>query len=287
MSRRRVDHVLSLCRRVISLDPNYAQAWALLARCITVRGADSGATEEAWAAADRALALDPELAEAHAVRGWLLTRAGRYEEASPEIERSLQLDPLSADANRRAGVWAKAMRRFADASRYLEVAGRLDPHDMISLTMAAECRLAVGDAAGAQALARQAVSRAEAAIAMDSGDGLAMAEAVGALVVLGEVDRARDWAEHAKLLEPDDVRLRYNMCCAMVRAGDTDYGIELLEEALRRAGPDLVRWTRVDNGLDPIREDARFLEIVAQAEARWFQNGRQSPQPPPSASPPG
>src|SRR5262249_30016780 len=58
--------VIALCQRAIEIDPNYARAWSLLAttqrrQSYAGKGGDGGI-----AAAERALALDPTLADAHA-----------------------------------------------------------------------------------------------------------------------------------------------------------------------------------------------------------------------------
>ena len=38
-----------------------------------------------------------------------------------------------------------------------------------------------------------------------------MAQAVNAVAVLGETERARDWAERAVLLDPYNMNMRYNL----------------------------------------------------------------------------
>jgi adenylate cyclase len=69
-------------RRAIEIDPQYAQAHAGLADSLTelmlwrLERLDSGALEEAQAAAHRALELDPDLAEAHVARAHALALSG-------------------------------------------------------------------------------------------------------------------------------------------------------------------------------------------------------------------
>ena len=54
---------------------------------------DSGALEEAKAAAHRALELDPDLAEAHVAKGHALMIAGDHDGATEAFEHALKLDP--------------------------------------------------------------------------------------------------------------------------------------------------------------------------------------------------
>ena len=53
-------------------------------------------------AANRALALDPTIAEAHLPRAWHQAMLGRNDEAQAEIEMALRLNPDSWEANKEA-----------------------------------------------------------------------------------------------------------------------------------------------------------------------------------------
>jgi len=278
-SAKRTDLVIRLCQRAVDMDPDYARAWALLA---VVQASKAGRSAEAsdagLTAAERALALDPELAEAHGAKGLLLTRQGRYDEAQEEIEIALRLDPTSNDVNRAAGLWAIATRRYADAIRYWGVAIAADEADYASPFMAMQCHAAIGDSVGAQTSGREAVARLEKALAVEPDNGALLAFGAGALATLGEIDRAKAWAEHALLLDPDDTTLRYNLACAMVRAGDTAYALERLEESLASRANFL--WAQADNDLDPVREHPRFKAIMAAAEARFAKIAKRDEDKP-------
>ena len=71
---------------------------------IAMRGSSAGTgcgfhSTKFSAMADKALALDPSLAEAHAARGEVLRIAGRSDEATAAFEQALALDPNSYEAN--------------------------------------------------------------------------------------------------------------------------------------------------------------------------------------------
>ena len=74
---RRSEAIIRLCRRAIEIDPNYARAWALMAIAqINLRFLFGEEGDDGLAAAERALALDPNLAEAHAAKAQVLTQNG-------------------------------------------------------------------------------------------------------------------------------------------------------------------------------------------------------------------
>jgi tetratricopeptide (TPR) repeat protein len=79
-------------------------------------------SEDGLAAAERALALDANLAEAHSAKARVLMQRVRFDESLAEIGIALRLDPDSFDANSAAGRWHYLQRRFAEAIAYYEKA---------------------------------------------------------------------------------------------------------------------------------------------------------------------
>src|SRR5207248_1870408 len=80
---RREDKVIRICKRAVELDPDYPQAWALmgLAQANRRYGFWHGGAadlDDGLAAAARALALDPSIAEAHLPKAWQLAEHGRH-----------------------------------------------------------------------------------------------------------------------------------------------------------------------------------------------------------------
>ena len=100
---RQLEAIERLCGRAVDLDPGYAHAWALLAGGqYTLHRRHGRAGDGGEAALDRALALNPDLAEARAIKALRLSDAGQREEAAAEIAVALRLDPESFDVNSRA-----------------------------------------------------------------------------------------------------------------------------------------------------------------------------------------
>jgi tetratricopeptide (TPR) repeat protein len=267
-SRHR-DIAIRLCKRAVEIDPTYARAWALLALCQSnKRLVDAALGDTGWEAAERALSLQPDLAEAHAAKGRILGDQGRYDEAMVEHEAALRLDPDSYEVNAPAARCLIGMRRNAEAIVCLEKAAAAMENDFWALGMAIQCYQAVGDTEGAKSAARRELERVERIIVTEPDHGLAIGWGVSALVVLGEADRAREWTDRAMLLDPDNINLLYNLGCNMVMLGDFDKALELLSEVFARAQRQNLIWFETDTSLDPLRDDPRFNALVAEAEAR-------------------
>jgi adenylate cyclase len=273
-SPRRSEAIIRLCRRAIEIDPNYARAWALMAttqnrlRFFFGREGDDG-----LAAAERAIELDGNLAEAHAARSQVLRQNARLDEAMRENEIALRLDPESYDVNHGAARLYYVLRRFDRAIFYFEKAARIVETDFSAAGMLVSCHTALGDKEGARRAARLALERCEKIVAVEPDNGSAMGFAVGALAALGEAERAKEWAERALLLDPDNVNLRYNFACTLITdLRDYEAALDLLGPRFETMSIEVLNWVKTDPDLDPVRDHPRFKAMLAAAEARLAQS---------------
>jgi adenylate cyclase len=268
---RHLEAIERLTRRAVDHDPGYAQAWALLAVAQYTLHRDHGRVgDDGQSALDRALALNPDLAEARAINARRLDHAGRHEEAAAEIAVALRLDPESWEVNYRSATMSYAGGRLEEAARYFEKAAAVIETDVKALQMLVSCYTALGDAENTRRAARIALERAEKAVAQDRSNGAAMAVGVMALAGLGETERAKDWMSRALLIDPDNWVMRYNFACSLATLlGDRDAALDMLGQALERAsGQSLLYDLTTDPDLVGLRGDPRFQAMVAAAEAR-------------------
>ena len=112
---------LALRRTRSGHGPDFAEAWALIAISQWNLHELSGREENGLAAAERALALNPKLATAHAAKGRALAGLGRYDEAMACHAESLDFNPDSFDAHylygRTCTNWAMPNSPFATWKR--------------------------------------------------------------------------------------------------------------------------------------------------------------------------
>ncbi|HET7497180.1 MAG TPA: protein kinase [Candidatus Eisenbacteria bacterium] len=109
-------------KQAVALEPDFALAWAELSAAQS-READLSwcPIEEGYRrareAAERSLALEPDLPEGHAALGWIQMSDLNWGRARASIHRALELAPGSARVLRVAGVLAKAEGRLEEAIR--------------------------------------------------------------------------------------------------------------------------------------------------------------------------
>jgi TolB-like protein/DNA-binding winged helix-turn-helix (wHTH) protein/Tfp pilus assembly protein PilF len=128
-----LNRAVSYFEEAIQLDPSYALAWVGLSRAL-FRQADRGGVSliegrrRAREAVQQALALDPNLAEAHAHIGQIKRQADwDWTGANASLRRALELDPgNSAVLNLAAGL-AISFGRFEEAVELNRRAIALDP----------------------------------------------------------------------------------------------------------------------------------------------------------------
>ena len=270
--QRREERVIRLCQRAIDIDPDYPQAWALMALaqsnlCYAYSGNEKA--DDGTAAAERALVLDPTIAEAHLPRAWYHAVRGQDEEANSELEIALRLSPDSWEVNKEAARILYRQKRIDDAIALLRKSTEVMESDFSGWGMLAASYLALGDLAGVQYCAMKVIEQVEAVLARDPDNGAALAFGSFSFAARGQRDRSLEWLQRALLLDPDNLYMRFNLAWPqIVFFDDKKAALELLGPVLEKGGANLIRLVAAEHKLDPLREDPRFREMLNSALER-------------------
>jgi adenylate cyclase len=267
---RRTEAIIRLCKRAVDIDPRYSRAWALMAiGQMNLRFVHGRVVDDGLALAERALALDANLAEAHAVKARILSQHGRHDEAAAEIDIALRLDPESYEVNRAVAYLRFRQQRLEDATRYYEKSMSLMETDLNSGSMLLTCYTALGNTRAATRVAQTTLARTEKTLAQDPNNGTAMAYGAIALGSLGEAERAKDWISRTLLIDPDNMNARYNFACTLATyLKEYDAALELLEPVFATMATGFLNHAKADPDLDPLRADPRFAAMLSAAERR-------------------
>jgi adenylate cyclase len=273
-NERNNEIVIRICKHVVELDPNYAQAWATMAlaqwNLFTHKDLP---IDDVQHPARRALALGPHLADAHAAVAAAHRSAGNFVDGLAAARKALELEQGSYVGHRMAGLCCMGLREYDEAIRYFEVASDLMESDFTAAIFVVQSFTAKNDKRRARTAAGKAMTRIEKIVAAEPGHSRAIGLGVYALAILGERERAVEWATRARLIDPDNSNLHYNLACAMCSLGEHDRALAILEGVAEKASQGMLRWIEADSDLDPIRSDPRFDAMTAGAKARFAQKG--------------
>lgn len=119
--------------KAIQRDPEFAQAWA--GQCLAYLDwyyyqPEVNKIEQARTSCQKAVELDPNLAEGHAALGDLHRKTGSFELAIAEYQAALKIDKHSALAWRGLGQALSELEQESDAEDAMRRAIELDPDDL-------------------------------------------------------------------------------------------------------------------------------------------------------------
>jgi adenylate cyclase len=270
---RRSKRYLQLARQMfakaVELDPMYARAYAGMADCdsyLYMTYHEKVAMEKVLATTEKALALDPNLAEAHASRGVALSAGQRYEEAKDEFEKALALNPDSYEAHYFYARSNFAQGKVDRAAALFERAAEIKPDDYQVPCLLVGIYKSLGRRQDAKNAARKGVELAERELILHPEDSRPAQLGAGAWFLLGEKERAREWTARSLTIDPDDLVAQYNAACSYSRLGDIDTALGLLEKCLPNLGHEKVNWAKYDSELDPLRRHPRYLKLFERID---------------------
>jgi serine/threonine protein kinase/tetratricopeptide (TPR) repeat protein len=262
-----LDAAEDMYRRAIALDPDYAVAYAGLADCSSFRFFEHAGGDEALAQAEsasrRALKLDPDLAEAHASRGLTLAYQRRFDEAAQEFERAMELDPTLYEAPWYYGRALQAEGKLDRAVKLYEHAAELRVDDYQAVSHASTVYAGLGRTDEALNAARRSLRAMESALSLNPGDSRALYLGAITLEMLGEHQRADEWARRAVQTDPKHPLMLYNVACFHAVAGRPDIALDHLERSIEM-GMRNRDWLMTDPDLASIREDPRFRALLSE-----------------------
>jgi serine/threonine protein kinase/Flp pilus assembly protein TadD len=265
--RKGFDFARQMFARAIVIDPNYARAYAGVADCCSFLYMYWDSSEdnlnEAEAASNKALELDPELAEAHAARGLTFSLKREFVKAQKEFETAVQLDPKLYEA---FYFYARTSFQRGDLSRAAELyeqASRLNPDDYQAVSLLVGVYHGLGREAEAAATQRRALLLTEKHIELHPDDPRALYLGATILVRMGEQEKGAEWARRALEIDPEETSILYNVACVYaLMDGRTEEAINCLQKVMTH-GTFYKNWAAKDSDLDSLRSDPRFQTLLS------------------------
>jgi len=255
--------------RAIELDPGYARAYAGVAVCDARLLSQFGVqipVSEILTNSAKALAIDPNLAEAHATRGLALAVAGNRADAASAFEQALSLGPNCHEANRYYAEFCVTDGQFEQAATYFQRALEIKHADYASPIMLVHVFRSLGQVNKAESFARIAIKRADEEMRLHPENANVACLGATVLAFLGDRDQSLEWLARSLATDPNDINIQYNAACTYALLGEIDRAIDALEVWMPQVGEEMRLWFKNDSDLDSIRAHPRYLRLLELSE---------------------
>jgi tetratricopeptide (TPR) repeat protein len=280
--------------QAIIADPKYALAYVGLADSYVLMpfygaAAPQDCYPKAKAAAEKALALDDALAEAHTslaqvlcyhldllqavpeferaielnpnyptAHQWYgssaLTALGQFDKAIAEVKRAIELDPLSLVINTDLGNTLYRARRYDDAIAQMRKTLEMDPGFYYA-------HWNLGSALAAKGALGPAIEEYQKARSLN--DDPSMLGLLGrALAISGNRTEAMKIRDQLEAISRQRYVSAYSFALVYLGLGDKEAALHYLEKGYQDRAGDLLRFIKVEPILDPLRGDPRFEALV-------------------------
>ena len=299
-----LNRAVELFNQAIAEDSNYAEAWAGLAYTYAFLAdayrAPIDVLPSMKGAAEKAVALDPDMAEGHAYLGYILMAYQRdFPAGKREMDKAVALNPGSADAHFFRGLEPLSTQKPAAALAEFEAAEKIDPRNPFDPFSGMWAATAMGDEA-------LAIRKANRVLAIDPGFSYFTDPLVYAYGSFGRwqdcIDRST--AAHARTDYGPDYkaavcyahagnptraraildqletasRTRYvdhtNIAEVHIALGDKDGAMAALEQAYKdRSQPLLLLWYLPE--FKPLHDDPRYKDLMGRMYASEKQDAAQ------------
>ncbi len=229
--------------RALAHEPDLADAHLALAQVRLRYDWNFAAAEESF---QQALRSDPSSAEVHELYGHFLQMMGKHDEAVAMRRKAVRLDPLSRSAHRGLADSAFCAGALDEAVRELETIAQYSPDYPIH-HLKARIELRRGRPREALDLIRH-----------DAMNWRRLYISAIAHYQLGDSDSHREALKELMNSHGDDAGLQIAIVYA--QAGDRDKAFEWLERAFQQRDPGLIE-LESDPELEPLRDDPRFRSL--------------------------
>ena len=267
---RNVQFAIENFGRAVQRDPEFAVAWAALADCHAAVcmywDVSDAHLEAAEHASETALAIAPNLAEAHVSRGLAHSVSKRGGEAIAEFETAVELNPQLFEAWYFYGRILFQSGDLPGACRLFERAEQVRPDDFQSPILLRQIYESLGRHDDAERAARRGVERARRQLELNPDDTRALNLGLGGLAFIGDRETLMAWAERSLAIDGNNADTLYNVACGYAQVGETERALECLERA-GLEGMLIAGWAENDSDLASLHNDPRFVELIARLKA--------------------
>jgi len=267
--RRGINYAIETYEHAIDRDPGYGLAYAGLADCYSYLfsffDSDSANINKAMALSQKALELDPKLAEARVARGRAFYVSRRYDEAEVEFVKAIRLNPRLYEAYESYARNYYSQGNLDRAVWLFEQAMQIDPENFDAPILLAQTYRGLNQDEKDKEALEKGLLNVTKYLELNPDDARALYMKAIALAVAGDKEGAFEWVERALSIDPEDPMIVYGAACVYAVLGRVELSIDYLEKSLS-AGCCHRDWVEKDSDFDSLRNHPRFIALLSNLD---------------------
>ena len=238
-----------LAQKALELDNSLAEPHSILGVICNTYNRDFACMEREQ---KLAIELNPNYSEGHRRYALLLQSLGRFDEARIALSRALEIDPLSPVINQQKAQLLFYERKYDESESLSKKTVDLDPNYWYThLQLFFVYRMRRDAAPAVEELAKVQDARGE----------------PDAAKLIRESFVSGDWPGFLRKITGERSRLKlypYFVATFFAELGEKDKAFDMLKEAVETKDQHTA-WMKVDPFMDPLRDDARFEQMLKRA----------------------
>jgi adenylate cyclase len=240
---------MEFARKAIALEPNLAEAHLSMGTALySVLGPYASEKE-----LDRAVELNPKQPLIYDQYGWTFSAMGRFDDAIAAEKKALELDPLNTFLNTDLAFFLYWARRYEEATTQIRKTVELDPNNAFAHSILGWCLIAKGN---------QAEARAEFEKATTLDDLPWYVSSLGyACAAKGDRAKAEQILQDLEQLSKQRYVSPANRAAVYLGLGEKEKALNWLEKAYEDRDP-IFWWIDGDQLYDSVRNEPRFQSLV-------------------------
>jgi DNA-binding winged helix-turn-helix (wHTH) protein/TolB-like protein/Tfp pilus assembly protein PilF len=238
--------------RALELDPNLAEAHSSLGRIKYTHDWDWRGAEESFR---QAIKLNPDSVNAHQFYARLLTTLGRYDEGLAEINKARELDPRSADLGVPLFAILEKRGEFDEALKVLQATLEMDEDSQFARRGIGKIHLLKGE------YAKVIEAGSELFPNPKNADFAWSSMLATAYDKTGQAEKATEMRNHLKKMAETDPKSLYFLALHDSELRKADEAFAALQKCLELREERMI-WTKDEPRFANLKDDARFQEIL-------------------------